>query len=149
MTTCSLSRVFQNLLAAAMLAGVVGTVWAQTGPNLADISLPPGFSIEIWADEVPNARSMALGDNGTVFVATRRDGRIFAVSPSDAGRPVVTTLEEGLRMPNGVATREGDLFVAENHRIIRFDDIEANLESMPEPVVVIVTLLRERHHRWR
>jgi len=145
----SLSRVSRNLLVAVMFTGAVGVACAQTGPNLADISLPPGFSIEIWTDEVPNARSMALGENGTVFVATRRDGRIFAVSPSDAGPPVVTTLAEGLRMPNGVATNEGDLFVAENHRIIRFDDIEANLESMPEPVVVIDTLLRERHHGWR
>ncbi|MDH3442105.1 MAG: PQQ-dependent sugar dehydrogenase, partial [Gammaproteobacteria bacterium] len=122
---------------------------AQTGPDLADIALPDGFAIEVWTDAVPNARSLALGESGTVFVATRRDGRVYAVTSSDDSAPVVTTIAEGLKMPNGIAFRDGALFVAENHRIIRFDHIEANLESIPEPEVIIDTLLPERHHGWR
>ena len=114
---------------------------AQTVPGLSDISLPDGFSIEVWADEVPNARSLALGESGTVFVSTRRDGRVYAVVQSDDEAPVVTTITEGLRMPNGIAFKDGALFVAENHRIIRFDNIETNLDSVPDPVVVIDTLL--------
>jgi len=122
---------------------------AQTVPGLSDISLPEGFSIEVWADDVPNARSLALGESGTVFVSTRRDGRVFAVVQSDDEAPVVTTIAEGLRMPNGIAFKDGALFVAENHRIIRFDNIETNLDSVPDPVVVIDTLPAERHHGWR
>ena len=122
---------------------------AQTVPGLSDISLPDGFSIEVWADEVPNARSLALGESGTVFVSTRRDGRVYAVVQSDDEAPVVTTIAEGLRMPNGIAFKYGALFVAENHRIIRFDNIETNLDSIPDPVVVIDTLPAERHHGWR
>ena len=121
---------------------------AQGSPDLGDLSLPPGFSIEVWTDEVPNARSMALGDNGTVFVGTRRDGRVFAVR-SGGGQPQVTTVAEGLKMPNGVAFHEGDLYVAENHRIIRFDNIESHLDAVPEPVVITDSLLTERHHGWR
>ncbi len=123
--------------------------YAQVAPDLSDISLPPGFSIETWSDKVPNARSMTLGDNGTVFVATRRDGRVYAVTRSNGGASSVKILADGLRMPNGIAFKDGDLFVAENHRIIRFDDIEASLDNVPEPQVVIDTLLRERHHGWR
>jgi len=122
---------------------------AQADLDLADISMPPGFSIEIWTDEVPNARSLALGDNGTVFVATRRDGRVYAVVPSSDSAPTVVTLAEGLKMPNGVAFHEGDLYVAENHRIIRFTNIENNLQSVPAPEVVIDTLSTEMHHGWR
>ena len=122
---------------------------AQTVPGLSDISLPEGFSIEVWADDVPNARSLALGESGTVFVSTRRDGRVFAVVQSNDEAPVVTTIAEGLRMPNGIAFKDGALFVAENHRIIRFDNIETNLDSVPDPVVVIDTLPAERHHGWR
>jgi len=122
---------------------------AQTVPGLSDISLPEGFSIEVWADDVPNARSLALGESGTVFVSTRRDGRVYAVVQSDDEAPVVTTIAEGLRMPNGIAFKDGALFVAENHRIIRFDNIETNLDSVPDPVVVIDTLPAERHHGWR
>ena len=121
---------------------------AQGAPDLEDISLPPGFTIEVWTDEVPNARSLALGENGTVFVATRRDGRVYAVR-SNGGERRVTTLIERLKMPNGVAFLDGDLYVAENHRIIRFDNIESRLDNVPEPVVVIDTLLPERHHGWR
>lgn len=122
---------------------------AQTESGLSDISLPDGFSIEVWTDEVPNARSLTLGESGTVFVSTRRDGRVYAVTQRDDEAPVVTTIAEGLRMPNGIAFKDGALFVAENHRIIRYDNIETNLESVPDPVVVIDTLPAERHHGWR
>ena len=122
---------------------------AQADLDLADISMPPGFSIEIWTDEVPNARSLALGDNGTVFVATRRDGRVYAVVPSSDSAPTVVTLAEDLKMPNGVAVHEGDLYVAENHRITRFVDIENRLQNIPVPEVVIDTLSTETHHGWR
>ena len=122
---------------------------AQTVPDLSAIRLPVGFSIEIWSDDVPNARSMTLGDNGTVFVSTRRDGRVYALVPRRGGSPTVVTLAEKLKMPNGIAYYAGDLYVAENHRIIRFNDIEANLEKKPEPEIVIDSLPTESHHGWR
>lgn len=142
-------RRIAGYLAAIAIAVLQGPAAAQTSSNLADISLPDGFSIDVWTDAVPNARSLALGESGTVFVATRRDGRVYAVTTSEDTAPVVTTIAEGLRMPNGIAFTDGDLYVAENHRIIRFDDIEANLESVPEPEIIIDTLLPERHHGWR
>ena len=124
-------------------------VSAQAELDLSDIQLPPGFSIEIWSDEVPNARSLALGDNGTVFVATRRDGRVYALLPNENTSPTVITLAKGLVMPNGVAFHDGDLYVAENHRITRYPEIEASLPQVPEAEVVIDTLSTERHHGWR
>jgi glucose/arabinose dehydrogenase len=124
-------------------------VSAQAELDLSAIRLPPGFSIEIWSEEVPNARSLALGDNGTVFVATRRDGRVYALLPMGDARPTIITLAENLIMPNGVAFHEGDLYVAENHRILRFPGIEGSLPDVPEAEVVIDTLPTERHHGWR
>jgi glucose/arabinose dehydrogenase len=122
---------------------------AQADLDLSSIKLPPGFSIEIWSDEVPNARSLALGENGTVFAATRRDGRVYALMPNDNSSPTVITLAEDLLMPNGIAFYEGDLYVAENHRITRYPDIEATLPDVPEAELVIDTLSKERHHGWR
>ncbi len=124
-------------------------VMAQADLDLAELSLPPGFSIAIWAENVPNARSLALGEDGTVFVSTRREGRVYAVLPSSDSAPKVVTLAEGLRMPNGLAFYEGDLYVAENHRITRYVDIGNHLEKAPEPEIVIDTLSRETHHGWR
>ena len=122
---------------------------AQSDPGLADIALPEGFSIEVFADEIPNARSMAAGDNGTVFVSTRSDGRVFAIRPGESGADRVVTIAEGLRTPNGIDVFEGDLYVAETRRLIRFADIEDNLDQVPDYEVLDESFPTERHHGWR
>jgi glucose/arabinose dehydrogenase len=122
---------------------------AQSDVDLGSIKLPPGFSIELWTDEVPNARSLTSGDDGTVFVSTRRDGRIYAVTPRAGEKPVVRTLATNLKVPNGIAFFAGDLYVAENHRILRYQDIKQNLESVADAEVVVSDLPTESHHGWR
>jgi glucose/arabinose dehydrogenase len=122
---------------------------AQLPARLDDIVLPPGFSIEVFSDDVPKARSMALGDAGTIFVATRNLGKVFALIPQDSGAPQVVEIAKDLRLPNGVAFHDGSLFVADVNQIIRFDDIENRLDNIPEAVVVTDTLPNETHHGWR
>jgi hypothetical protein len=46
--------------------------------HLSKLKLPAGFSIALYADKVPGARSMALGSDGTVFVGTRAQ-TVYAV----------------------------------------------------------------------
>jgi len=122
---------------------------AESGPDLDDIRLPSGFSIELYTNEVPNARSLALGEQGTIFVATRKDGRVYAVVARENEAPRVVTIAKDLNMPNGVAFHDGNLYVAEVSRISRYSDIESSLESIPEPEVVNETFPSERHHGWR
>ena len=149
---------FQKLLATRFAMSVCAVLFvffsgksllAQTVPDLSAINLPAGFSIEIWSAEVPNARSMTVGDKGTVFVSTRRDGRVYALVPRRGATPTVLTVAEKLKMPNGIAFYDGDLYVAENHRIIRYNNIEANLSKIPDPEVVIDSLPTESYHGWR
>ena len=92
---------------------------------------------------------MALGEKGTVFVGTRREGSVYAIVPNSGGKPEVLTLAEGLNSPNGVAFRDGSLYVAEIGRILRYDNIEANLRQPPKPVVVTDRFPREGHHGWK
>ena len=115
------------------------------------IKLPPGFSIQVFASEVPNARSLTLGANGTVFVSTRSEGAVYALVDSnrDGKADKVYTLAEGLNSPNGVAFRNGSLYVAEINRVLRYDDIEANLASPPRPVTVSDRFPADRHHGWK
>jgi glucose/arabinose dehydrogenase len=115
------------------------------------IKLPPGFRIDLYAHPVPGARSMALGPGGTLFVGTRDEGNVYAVVDADKdGRAdEVLTLARGLQMPNGVAVRDGALYVAEVSRVVRYDGIEARLKSPPRPVVVKDDLPRETHHGWK
>lgn len=113
------------------------------------IHLPDGFRIDVFA-RVPGARSMALGTRGTVFVGTRDAGKVYAVSPGqNDGLPRVHTIAGGLHMPNGVAFRDGALFVAEVNRILRFDAIEDRLTNPPSPVVVSDRFPRDGAHGWK
>lgn len=80
----------------------------------AGLRVPPGFRIDTYAEDVPNARSMALGQRGTLFVGTRSDGRVFALRDSDGDQRADRrwTLASGLDMPNGIAFRDDALYVA-------------------------------------
>ncbi len=123
----------------------------QAGLPLDTLRLPPGFTITLYADQVPGARSLALGERGTVFVGTRGEGVVYALTPSgDGTRPArVRTVASGLQMPNGVAFRDGALFVAEVSRVIRYDGIEGRLDEPPSPVVVNASFPDEAHHGWK
>ncbi len=122
-----------------------------TDGNLANITLPDGFEISYYARNVVNARSMALGPDGTLYVGTRREGNVYALPDKNKDGKVdeVITLAKGLNMPNGVALRNGSLYVAEISRITRYDNIAENLKSVPKPVVVYDKLPTEEHHGWK
>lgn len=117
---------------------------------LENIKLPPGFKIEVFADGLPNARTLALGDEGTVFVGTRKSS-VYAIRDNDGDGEVDEKhqIASGLNMPNGIAFYQGALFVAEVERILRFDAIENQLKNPPKPVVIHDDLPIETHHGWR
>jgi len=117
---------------------------------LSKIKLPPGFAIGLYA-RVPGARSLALGRRGTLFVGTREEGKVYALIDRDGDHRAeqAVTLAQGLTMPNGVAFREGALYVAELSRVIRFDRVEERLASPPQPVVVNASFPTERAHGWK
>lgn len=119
--------------------------------NLAALKLPTGFSIEVYATDVPNARSLALGAPGIVYVSTRRDNRVYAVVDRnrDHKSEKVYTIAQGLETPNGIAYRNGSLFIAQIGRILRLDGIDAHLAKPPKPVVITDALPKFEHHGWR
>ncbi|MHB1214059.1 MAG: PQQ-dependent sugar dehydrogenase [Thiobacillus sp.] len=115
------------------------------------LSLPAGFRIHLYADNLPGARSMALSPAGTLFVGTRDAGKVYAVEDRDGDHRAdrVHTLASGLRMPNGVAFRGGDLYVAEVSRVLRFPAIESSLGHPPQPQVVSADYPEDGHHGWK
>ena len=119
--------------------------------RLAEVTLPPGFSIDLYAANVPGARSMAFGAKGTLFVGTRGEGKVYALVDrnGDQRADEVITIARGLNMPNGVAFSDGALFVAEVSRVLRFDNIEERLKNPPRPVVVNESLPTKSHHGWK
>lgn len=133
-----------------MAASVLAQVPAKTLP-LDTIKLPPGFSIAVYASGVPNARQMARGDKGTLFVGSRTARKVYAVVDRDGDQKgdQVFTIADGLNMPSGLAFKDGALYVAEVSRVIRYDAIESRLENPPAPVVVNDTFPADRHHGWK
>ena len=115
------------------------------------IKLPPGFKIDLYASDVPGARSMTMSPDGTLFVGTREEGKVYAIldTNGDGKAEEVITIAKGLHMPNGVAFRNGSLYVAEVSRILRYDNIESRLHDPPDPVVVYGQLPNDEWHGWK
>jgi len=132
------------------LSGNAGAMGAREF-SLDQITLPPGFKISVFADNVPNARSIAAGPDGVFFVGSRNAGKVYAVIDTDRDYQAdkVLVIASGLWSPNGVAYRGGDLYVAEINRVIRFPDIMQNLAAPGEPLVVNDTFPSRRWHGWK
>ncbi|HEX5761230.1 MAG TPA: sorbosone dehydrogenase family protein [Thermoanaerobaculia bacterium] len=114
------------------------------------LKLPAGFAIDVWSEQLPGARSLALSPSGVVYVGTREESVYAAVDRDRDGRAErVYTIARGLRMPNGVAFRDGALYVAEVSRVLRYDGIDGRLDDPPAPAVVRDDFPRDRHHGWK
>jgi len=114
------------------------------------LKVPSGFKVEVWAEGMPGARTMALGDKGTVFVGTRQLKDVYAVVDRGGKREVKTVLK-GLDTPNGLVFHKGTLFVAERGRITRYDGIENQLDNPPQAKVIVDNLdpTNQPGHFWK
>ena len=140
-------------LVGALILTVAGGLVSSQSPELPLelIKMAPGFKIEVYASGVPNARQLALGPKGTVFVGSRNKpagDSVYALVDKNGDQKAdqVLTIAKGLNEPNGVAVHNGALYVAEISRITRFDNIESRLESPGQPVVVNDVLPKDTHH---
>lgn len=139
-------------LAVALGTGLAPALTAQAVTPLSRLTLPAGFQVTVFADSVPNARSMAVGPQGTVFVGSQYNGRVHALvrRTGSATAERVVVIASGLRQPNGIAIRNGSLYVATTDQILRFDDIERRLDNPPAPVIVRDSLPNPRQgHTWK
>jgi glucose/arabinose dehydrogenase len=116
--------------------------------DLKKIKLPPGFKIELYASGLPEARQMVWGANGTLFVGSFNATNVYAVTDQGSNRTVKTILK-GLNMPTGVAFRDGALYVIAINKLLRYDNAEASLDKMPDPVVVYDDMPPYVAHGWK
>lgn len=123
---------------------------SMEGLTLDKIILPEGFSIEVFA-RVNNARSLVLTENGTLFVSNRGGDKVYAVRDTDGDWKADERYEiaSGMRMPNGIAFRDGSLYVAEVSKLWRFDNIESNLNNPPAPTKIYDDYPTDAHHGWK
>ncbi len=118
--------------------------------NLDKITLPQGFSINVFA-QAEGARSLCVSPNGTIFVGTQSAGKVYAMRDEnhDGKADKVYVIAKDLDTPNGVAFKDGNLFIATVSTIYRLDDIESKLENPPAPVMVYDKYPTDKHHGWK
>ena len=119
-------------------------------PLLGNISLPPGFHIEIYAENLRSARCLKLSPDGTLFVGSRGAANVFAVRDTngDFVADEYFNIGSDLKQPVGVEFHDGNLYVAEISRVWRYDDIETQLAHPPKPVL-IERFPADEHHGWK
>ncbi len=136
--------------AAAKLAPVAPPPIPSAADKLptAKLKVPAGFNIEVYAAGMANARSMREGDKGTVFVGSRLVDKVYAVINND-GKRQVKVLASGLYRPNGLAFKDGTLYIAELSKISKIDKVEDNLENPPKPTMIYDNLPKDEAHGWK
>jgi glucose/arabinose dehydrogenase len=136
--------------AAAKLAPVPAPPLAAAADKipLDQLKVPKGFNLELYASGMPNARSLALGSKGTVFVGSRLQDKVYAITNKN-GKHEAKVLVSGLYRPNGVAFKDGTLYIAELSQISKIDNVEDKLDSSPKPVVIYNDLPKDEAHGWK
>ena len=153
----SLSIIFLNIFIDSIFVNQSSNL--EIDSFLEKIVLPEGFEIKIYADDVENARSMAISPSGTIFVGNRNKDNVFALKDTDGDNVIdkkYLITNKLKNMPNGVAFHDGDLYVAEVNKIWKFENIEENLshldkfdEYLEEPILISDDFPSDRHHGWK
>jgi glucose/arabinose dehydrogenase len=115
---------------------------------ISKLKVPAGFNIEVYAAGMANARSLALGDKGTVFVGSRLLDKVYAIVNKD-GKREVKIIASGLYRPNGVAFKDGTLYIAELSKVSKIEKIEDSLDNPPKPTVIYDNLPKDEAHGWK
>jgi glucose/arabinose dehydrogenase len=144
-------RRLKSLNIVKTLASVLGLsaliLSAHADPRL---TTPPGFSITKLPFSVPKARQLALTENGTLIVGSRKSGNVYAIPDAlTAANPKVITLFSDLNEPSGLALANGDLYIAAVSKVLRINDIEDQLKANPKFDVVTDALPTKAHHGWK
>jgi glucose/arabinose dehydrogenase len=136
--------------AAARLAPVAAPPIAAAADKLptARLKVPPGFTIEVYAAGMANARSIREGDKGTVFVGSRLVDKVYAIAKKD-GKRQVKVIASGLYRPNGLAYKDGTLYIAELSKISKIENVEDNLDNPPKPTMIYDKLPKDEAHGWK
>ena len=139
-----------NAEVAKVLRGVPAPPFPTPADKLAiaQLKLPKGFKIEVYASGIANARSLRVGDKGTVFVSNRQLDKVYAVVDKD-GKREAKVIASGLDRPNGLAFLNGTLYIGEGTRISKLEKIEDQLDNPPKPVVIYDDLPNHQSHGWK
>ncbi|RLV60516.1 L-sorbosone dehydrogenase [Parashewanella curva] len=119
----------------SLLTGCIGLVQAS---NSMHITVTKGFGVSIYASDLGDAKQIAVGDQGTIFVGSGKSGKVTAlVNANQDGRVERRyTIAKNLKYPEAIAYQQGSLYVISDSRILQYRDIERRLRRPLRPKVV-------------
>ena len=137
-------------VAAALLGAALLSAGDRPAPagEATPLALPPGFRADVFADRLAGPRALAVDPAGVLLVSLSSSGRVVALVPAIGGPPRVVTIVSGLQLPHGLAFHDGDLYVAETGRVLRFR-YDARTRVAGAPVTVVPGLPAGAHHWTR
>ncbi|MGZ8480003.1 MAG: PQQ-dependent sugar dehydrogenase [Candidatus Binatia bacterium] len=139
-----------NAEVAKTLRGVPQPPFATPAEKLqiGQLKMPRGFKLEVYISGIANARSLRIGDKGTVFVSNRQLDKVYAVVER-SGKREAKVIASGLDRPNGLAFHNGTLYIGEGTKISKLERIEDNLDNPGKPVVIYSDLPNHQSHGWK
>src|SRR5918993_4233429 len=111
-------------VAAILVSTAAALVHSQTPAPaiapLADLVVPPGFTISVYASGLPGARLMAVSPEGLLLVARRRTHEVVALPDTDNdGVADPQVILSGLPTANSLAFNGGYLYIATTPAVMR------------------------------
>lgn len=88
---------------------------------MAALEVPEGFSVEVFADNLGNARIMAQSEDGTVYLTRREEQDVMALvdEDGDGAADTMRSVAEGLPYVNGITIHEGMVYLATDTSVYR------------------------------
>ncbi|WP_413585023.1 PQQ-dependent sugar dehydrogenase [Bdellovibrio sp. HCB274] len=133
----------QSFWISVLCLGMIASAQAKEKLPIEKLKMPPGFEISVWAT-VPNARSIAQAPGGRFFVGNRSEDNVYLVQNGKA-----QIFAEKLNTPNGVAFKDGKLYVSQIADILEFN-VPANVTGPQKPVRTLTQKFpKDTHHGWK
>ena len=102
-------------------------------PPLADLHLPPGFSISLFASGLQGARHMAVSPEGVLLVARRRTSEVVGLPDKNKdGVAEPDVILSGLTNAHSLAFKDGYLYIATTPAIMRVKWADGRPSGQPE-----------------
>ena len=143
---------FQMIIGAIILSSLLSYVNAQ---ELSNLTIDPDFKIAIFASDIDSPRQLAEGDDGRIYVGSRRSGEIYAIRDTD-GNGVIDEkilIAQNLTYATGVSIFEDDLYFSEINKIWKIENISQalsqNPQQLPNKLLVTDNLPSDKWHGWK
>jgi glucose/arabinose dehydrogenase len=134
----------------AKIRGVPQPPFPATADKLPtpQLKVPSGFNVEVFVSGLADARSLRIGDKGTVFVSNRTRDKVYALVDKN-GKREAKVIASGLDRPNGLVFHNGTLYIAEGTKVSKLEKIEDTIDNPPKPVAIYSEFPDHRSHGWK